>query len=240
MLDRDARYRAWLEPRGTMKPAYHIACAIAACPLAASAEGGAYQVDDAGIVDSGVVQVESWYISASHDHQAMVVNPAYQLLPDTEFSLQTTHDYSAGDRTDSAAPEVKYQWLKASEPGGISSAIAVGFTYTFDQEQITGGYLYVPVTFNLTDQLEISADLGGGYARTADQHVVTWGIGGTYHATEMLSFIGEVFGQDKDTPAIQAGPHLKLMPGLEVDAIYGENIYADHGQSLIGGFAVSF
>ena len=200
----------------------------------------AYGVDDAGLVDPGKVQIESWGSWDDKGNHLAVIDPAYQLLPNAEFSLLMMHSEQSGDHSNLVAPQVKYQWHPGATPQDISSSIALGFSYAADAQKFSGAYAYIPVSLAVSDTVDVNANLGWQYARDEDRHFATWGIGTELHANDALSFIGEVFGRNEERPGLQFGSRYALSPSLLLDAIYGHNINAERGDWITTGITVAF
>jgi len=96
-------------------------------------------------------------------------------------------------------------------------------------------YSFIPVTFPLLDErvvlhgnfgylLERNEEELGDHSHTQDDHLFTWGARADVAALGPVSLLGELFGENNDTPDFQVGFRLDLLPGLlEMDFTYGNS-----------------
>jgi hypothetical protein len=200
---------------------------------------GAYVVDDAGIVDPGLVQIESWYSHSSRHENLGVTDVAYQALPHAELTLLNNYDAQTGVRDDAVSAQVKYQWREDKE-GGIESAAVFGVNHSASANRLSGLYAYIPSSLTINDTFDVNADLGWQYDADSGRHFATWGIGAGMHANDTLSFVAETFGKNAELPGAQLGTRVSVSENLVLDAIYGRNITGTPANWVTAGLTVTF
>jgi hypothetical protein len=213
-----------------------VLCALPQTVFAA----GAYVVDDAGIVDAGMVQIESWYSHSSRNENLGVVDAAYQLLPHAEFTLRNGYDAQNGSGNDALSAQVKFQWREGDDGKDVQSSAVFGINHSASGNRFAGLYAYIPSTLAVGDALDINADLGWEYEADADRNFLTWGVGAEAHVNDRLSFIGEAFGKNTGLPGAQFGSRFTLLENLVLDAIYGRNVAGTPGNWGTLGLTATF
>lgn len=184
----------------------------------------AYLVDEANVLAPNTFQNENWLSHTSKNETVAVVNAAYR-IGDAEVTLQETHDVLDDNQSDTITPQIKYQWRGGDDQGRIASAIVLGANYATEGTHFAGLYAYVPASLTVAQVVDINVNLGTQYVNPDEQYFVTWGVGSEYHATPYLSMVGEVFGRNTDSPAYQLGPRAVIFDAVQVDAIYGHNVF---------------
>ncbi len=199
---------------------------------------GAYVVDDGGIVEKDTLQIENWYNQSSKGEKIFVINPAYQLLPNAEFSMQETYDERAVN-VNTLWPQVKYLWHESKT---VLSSAVVGVNYaTSNSVGIYGSFFYVPTSFIINELVNINFDLGVQNWNSVNSNVslAIGGVGIEYKINKKLLFIGEVFRNSNDyqlkisnrfSSNILTGAQLSfryfLNKRIILDTIYGKDITA--------------
>lgn len=199
---------------------------------------GAYVVDDGGVVEKDTLQIENWYNQSSKGEQIFVTDPAYQLLPNAEFSMQETYDERAVN-VNSLWPQIKYLWYDSKTV--LSSAVA-GINYaTSNNAGMYGAFFYVPTTMIINELVNINFDLGvqNWNSTNSNSSLLIGGVGLEYKINKKLLFIGEVFRNSNDyqlrisnrfSSNIITGTQLSfryfLNKKIILDAIYGKDITA--------------
>ncbi len=199
---------------------------------------GPYVVDDADIADLNTLQNEDWISQTNKGETLEVINGAYQILKNTELTLQATHNVQHGNHSDILSPQMKYLW-RNGEGDTVRSSVVIGSEYLADGGRMSDFYAYVPASLRATDKLDVNVDLGGEYIRQTGQHIATWGIGTEYHATPELSFVSEVFGDDRETPGFQLGPHYVVSKAMELDLVYGHNVFNQSEDVVTAGLTLN-
>ena len=195
-------------------------------------------MDDAGITEPKTLQIESWY-GASGGHQYAVVNPSYQPVPNLELSLQMTHDRQAGDRTDSVAPQAKYQWHRDDRTGGFDSVIEGGLTYDLDPARVPAIFLSVPVTWHVSPAFDAHVNVGAQYEVNGHRLDPILGVAGDYSLNAQWALRAETFRDMGSRIGFQVGPHVTLAPGIELDALYGWHVVPEDDRLFTVGVTLS-
>jgi hypothetical protein len=221
-----------------------LAVLIGATVLAARAvpAAGPYVVDDAAITEADTLQIESWYSHADTRERIGVVNLAYQLLPNAEFSLQETHLRRPGSDNDGdvVSVQAKYLWREGGDVGSVAVVSVLGGGYSLDTQRMATFYAYVPVTLRAAEALDVHVNLGWLYDREARRHFATWGLGMEYRFAQMFSLVGEVFGRNEGRSGFQLGPGILLTDGLRLDMVYGHNVLAKSDDMVTVGLSLGF
>jgi len=220
---------------------YKILFVLALClPASASFAAGPYFVDDADIVDPGTIQTENWFSHSSKNESIVTDDVAYQLLPHAEFTLLNAYDRQGGkSANDTLSAQTKYQWREGDEGKNIASSAVLGMNYSTNN-RFAGMYAYIPSTWAINDVVNVNADLGWQYTAASNRYFATWGIGTELHASKTLSFIGEVFSENTDKPALQVGSHIGLSENFILDLVYGYGITGTPANWLTAGLTATF
>ncbi len=208
---------------------------------------GAYLVDDGGITAAKKVQVENWYSRSNDGTDIYVVNPTYQLLPNTEFAVQETYN-ATSENVNSLWPQVKYLWGKSDK---ISSSIAAGVNYSSVNQKVYGAYAYSSNTLNVANNFDLNFYLGWQNWRHAlrkDKSIdfLNYGIGAEWKLSNKLFFVPEIFYPNgtfrsgENRPATQFGLRHLTNDHVIIDLIYGHNINENHQNWLTFGATLMF
>ena len=108
----------------------------------------------------------------------------------------------------------------------------------------TGGFINVPVTFQIQDKLRVNVNAGWLYDNSAKIHYLTWGAGFEWNFIKPFTLIGEVYGQTGRLPAAEAdeaplsktivqpraqiGVRFTPRDNVDLDLIYGHNITGEN------------
>jgi hypothetical protein len=217
-----------------------ISAAIFCCGPRAAHAAGAYVVDDAGIVDPGQVQIESWYNHSSKNENIGNVNVENQVLPHTELTLGNAYDSQSAGDSNTLLGQLKYRWRDGDDDKNVGSSIVLGLDHSTIDNHSYGPFAYIPATWAINDTVALNADLGWRYASDLDRHYVTWGLGTVLQANDVLSFVGEIFDQTMGQPGGQLGVHFNMSNSLSWDAKYGRNITVLPGNWVTAGVTVIF
>ena len=211
---------------------------------------GAYLVDDGGVIEKKTLQIENWYSQSTTGEKILVSNPAYQILPDTEFAIQGTHN-SISSNANTLWPQLKYLWYKPMDQKNISSSLTAGVNYSSNNQKTYGYYAYIPTTIKFNQVFDLHLYLGWQNWRHALRNnksvdFLNYGVGTEIHLNETLSLTGELFqanGMSKigpTKPAIQFGSRYIANKYLILDAIYGKNINGNNQSWMTLGVTVLF
>ncbi len=214
---------------------------------------GAYIVDDGGIAQKDKLQVENWYSHSNSGEQILVTNPAYQLLPNAEFSIQETYD-ERSPQLNTLWPQVKYLWHDQKD---VLSSAVLGVNYaTNNNAGIYGSFFYIPTSIALNEFFNLTIDVGiqrwKGVA-TSNTSFLIGGIGAEIKVSKKMLIIPEIFRNGKNqnlqfgnqlsihrANGLQLGLRYFALESLILDAIYGKGIVATQGEWATIGVTVLF
>jgi hypothetical protein len=216
----------------------------------ARAAGGAYVVDDSEIGKPGECKVESWASFADNRDFVGVVSPAcvVNLIRPIELNAQFGRSRADGEWESPLTLKGKVNFIPA-ETGKVGVGLVGGTTFDLNTRENTGSFVYVPVTFPLSDQFKINVNGGWLYDRDAALSWATWGAGFEWNFIKPLTLIGEVFGQaghsvpDQSTltdPRAQLGLRYTPVESVDLDLIYGRNITGAGANWITAGLNVRF
>jgi hypothetical protein len=210
-----------------------LAMAIALAPASALAAGGAYVVDDAAIDDPGKCKVESWASAASNHDFTAVASPACVVKLGIPVELGgAIGRFRNGDSwTTNGGPKLKTN-LVPVETGRFGIGLAGSAAWNLGTGQYTGNVLYVPITYQVRDDLRFNINGGWLYDGVARLNYAYWGAGFEWNFVQPLTLIGEVYGLTGPTadvgsvndPRAQIGLRLTPVKNVDIDLIYGHNI----------------
>ncbi len=208
---------------------------------------GAYLVDDGGITDANQLQLESWYSHSNSGENLYVTNPAYQILPNTEFAIQETYSDMA-ETGNTLWPQIKYLWHKSEN---IASSATFGINYSSTDQEAYGKYIYSSTTVTANDYLDLHLYLGWQNWRHSfrnDKSIdfLNYGVGAELKLYEKLLLVPEIF-QSNGTyktgparPATQLGLRYNAADHLIFDLIYGHNINGNNQDWMTFGITLGF
>lgn len=207
----------------------------------------AYLVDDGGIAEKNKLQVENWYSQSNTGETILVINPAYQLLPNAEFAMQESYDEKS-KTANTLWPQVKYLWYKSEN---IASSTTVGTNYSSTDQKNYGSYAYSSTTIKVSEFADVHFYVGWQNWRHAAYNnkstdFLNYGLGSEIHLSKKLSLIPELFqanGAAKTgptLPATQLGLRYFTSDNLIFDTIYGHNINGNLQDWLTFGVTLMF
>jgi hypothetical protein len=189
------------------------------------APGGAaaqlWGTDDAGVVERGACQLESW-----HREAASWLAPACRLVGDLEVALELGLVDDNGDRGTEYVLEGKMP-IREPEPNGLGVAIALGMTAGRPGRLLTGRaqevYAFVPVSLSIGDDRlvlhgnagwQVEREPGEEDGETGDRwrHGVKWGGRADLEVIDRLQLVGELFGEDRLRPEYHLGLRGTVVP----------------------------
>jgi len=231
-----------------------VAAALAALMLLSShghAASGAFVVDDAAIDDVGACKVESWVAPASNTDFAAVSTPAcvVPLFLPTELSVQAVRFRADGEWSTALAPKAKMTLLKP-EVGKFGVAIAGGSVFDVSTGELAASFIYIPVTYTVTETFKFNVNAGWLYERPNALHYATYGAGFEWIPVKggPVTLIAEMFGLIGERtdprsiidPRFQAGIRITPIETVDVDLIYGRNITGENANWVTVGLNVRF
>jgi len=198
-----------------------------------------YIVDDAGIADKGTVNSTNWLSHSNEGENIANVALAYQAFTNLETTVQATRDVGDGNNDTQFTLQEKYQWHNAP---AWQSSFTGGVTYDTIQQELSGVYAYIPVTYVVTPILSLNFNAGWEYSHPTEQTSASWGVNAALQATKTISFTAEEFGRTTGKPGQQAG--IGWQPAGQTffmgDLVYGHDINGTTGQWVTTGLSFTF
>jgi hypothetical protein len=256
---RDVVMRALVvRARAAIMMRYFRWCAAAAMAIAAAglllpadalAAGGAFFVDDAAIGKPGDCKVESWVSFASNHDLTAVTQPAcvvnFGIPVETGATLvriRNEDGWSTG-----AGPKVKVNILPIGN-NGFGLGFSAATLWNLGTGQNVGSNINVPATIQASKDVRINVNAGWLYDAVVNVSYGTWGAGFEWNFVQPLTLIGEVFGlagpqQDVRTvtePRVQVGLRWTPVDAVDLDLIYGRNIYGENANWFTLGLNLRF
>lgn len=232
------------------------------------AGGGGFIVDDAGVDSPGDCKVEAWasFMTGDPNDFVGVVSPACVADLGRPVEIGVAVSRERGDSEWATGGEIKAKTnLVSTDNGPIGIAISGGYVHDFTESQMAGYYVNVPVTFVINDVFLINVN--GGYTHEkydmGNLNLFFWGGGfewtlysaKTQETERSITLIGEVFGfaggraVDEDgvkesnstrDPRGQVGLRFTPQDNLDINVIYGRNIYGEDKNWVTLGANVRF
>ena len=226
-------------------------------PAQAHAAGGAFAVDDVEIGKPGDCKIESWAAAASNHDFSAVTSPAcvVKLGVPVELGGQLQRSRADGVWGTSGTLKGKLNLIPvADHPFGLG--LAGGSSWDLLTGANTGGFVYVPVTFQVRDNIRINLNGGWLYDGPNKIHYATWGAGFEWNFVKPLTLIGEVYGIAGRLPAVgedeapapnaireprtQIGLRFTPHDNIDLDLIWGHNITGENAHWLTIGLNLRF
>ena len=202
-----------------------IAMAIAMAGNAFAA-GGAYVVDDAGIVPPGECQVESWAAFADDSGRVFTAQPSCTAaaLPMVEFAVLPVRQHLDGLWSTVIGAQAKAAILPTAR-GRIGAGPTFGAQYDTTVDRMSRYYVNLPVTVMPTESIALNFNVGWSRDALTEEDFATWGAGAEWAITPRVMVIGEVFGRDRGRAGWQLGPRVSLFDApIDIDLILGRNV----------------
>ncbi len=183
-----------------------LAAGILLPPASAQAAGGAFVVDDVEIDKPGNCQVESWVSTAANRDFSAVAAPACVAKLGIPVELGGQFQRSRTDSVWSSSGTFKAKAnLIPVENHPFGLGIAGGSAWDMGSGAHTGGYVYVPATFQVREKLRINVDGGWYYDNVTKISYATWGAGFEWNFIKPVTLIGEVYGQAGQLAGVESG-----------------------------------
>jgi len=234
-----------------------LATGVLLLPATAYAAGGAFAVDDVEVGKPGECKVESWASAATNHDFTAVTSPACVVKLGIPVELGAQLQRSRGDGVWGTSGTLKAKTnLIPVENHPFGLGISGGSTWDLITGAHTGGFINVPVTFQIQEKLRINVNGGWLYDNAAKIHYLTWGAGFEWNFVKPLTLIGEVYGQAGRLPAVgedeapapnsireprtQIGLRVTPQDNVDLDLIWGRNITGENAQWLTLGVNLRF
>jgi hypothetical protein len=219
-------------------------------PNPVEAAGGTFAVDDSDVAKPGDCKVESWASFASNSDLG-VTSPACvaNLGVPVEVGLALAR-FRADDVWGSELV-LKGQGEPPSGRGrqdrcrvGLSGAVA----FDLLKGEHSASAVNVLTTFQIIEQFKINVNAGYLYAAAEDLDWVTYGAGFEWNFVKPLTLIGEVFGlagqkvepSSRTDPRAQVGLRYTPIERLDIDLIYGRNVFGENAHWVTVGLNLRF
>ncbi|MDO8874801.1 MAG: hypothetical protein Q8M24_20185 [Pseudolabrys sp.] len=236
-----------------------LAAGLLLAPGHALAAGGAFAVDDSEVGKPGECKVESWVSFAGNRDLAAATSPAcvVNLGIPVDIGGQLQRSRSDSEWGTSGALKAKVNIISA-EGHAFGLGLSGGSGWDLITGASTGGFINVPVTFQLREDFKININGGWMYDATTKISYATWGAGFEWNFNKALplTLIGEVYGQEGRLapvepdaapannsvrePRTQLGLRYTPKENIDVDVIWGRNITGENSNWLTLGVNLRF
>jgi hypothetical protein len=234
-----------------------LAAGILLLPARTHAAGGAFAVDDVEVGKPGDCKVESWASAASNHDFAAVTSPAcvVKLGIPVELGAQVQRFRSGDEWGTTGGLKAKINLIPV-ENHAFGLGLAGGNTWDLATGASAGGFINVPVTFQLRDNFRINVNGGWLYDNVNNLSYATWGAGFEWGFAKPFTLIGEVFGLAGKLPAVEDGeapaPKAIVQPraqvglrytprdNVDIDVIWGHNIAGENAHWITLGVNLRF
>lgn len=188
---------------------------------------GAMNVDDAQVLDAGKCQLETWG-KFNHDGTERWLNPSCNLTGNLEVSWGNAWQRDAGGMYLATSQLQGKTVFREMTPGGYGIGMLAGASRQTNSgedghQRSWDVYSKLLTSFSFRDD-DVLVHTNVGFNRIGEEQTtrLSWGAGNETRLLPRLSFIGEVFGENKGKPGYQAGVRTILVPDrVEMDLTYG-------------------
>lgn len=192
--------------------------------------GGHLDVDDAGTLDPGQCQYETWWgragpepVTGFHFGSACRVGPV-------ELGLNLDRFRAAGEPHALAiGPQIKWTWFGQAPNARLSGAVSAGATWDHTHRGRPGRQLVFPFTWRAADRLQVHLNLGADWVPVTGARTGRAGIGTEWAINEQVSLLTErnrAFGQWTS----RAGARVNLTPLVSIDLTASQTSRLGPGQ----------
>ncbi|WP_286186021.1 hypothetical protein [Acidovorax cavernicola] len=152
---------------------------------------GHFDVDDAGTLDPGQCQYETWWgrsgvepVVGLHVGPACRVGPVELGLNFDRLSVQGVHSVTGG-------PQIKWTFAGTAADAPFSAAVSMGAVADLRRGGRMGGQLVVPLTWRPTGSLQFHANLGADWALGTGARTPRGGLAVEWALNDAVSLIAE-------------------------------------------------
>jgi hypothetical protein len=194
---------------------------------------GAMNVDDAQVLGANKCQLEAWG-KFNRDGTERWLNPSCNLTGNLEVSWGNSWQR---DGTGMYLANSQLQGktvFREMSPDSYGVGMLAGVVRQTDsgddgRKRSWNVYSKLLTSFSFKDDAFLLHTNLGAIRKGKEQTTrLTWGLGNETKLIDRLSFIGEVFGENKGKPSYQAGVRATLVPEhVELDLTYGNTFGAD-------------
>lgn len=223
---------------------------LLAPPGPAHAAGGAFVVDDSEIAKVGDCKVESWLSSASNHDFVGSTNPAcvFNVFQPVELGAQFQRVRFDDVWGTALTLKAKTNMIPIDR-GNFGLALSGGTAVDLVTGDYLGSFVNVPVSLKLNKDLQINLNVGGLYDSPNNLLWLTWGAGFEWGFAPKFTLLGEVFGllghrdplnSAQSDPRAQIGLRYTPIETIDIDVIYGRNVYGVDTNWITVGLNVRF
>jgi hypothetical protein len=207
---------------------------------ASARAGGVFAVEDAGVDDPDMCKIETFGQRSSKRDVVGVVSPtcSFDLIKPIEIGASLARFRVDKEWGTELFPKLKTQLF---ESDGTSAAVVVGAGFDLLAGRHSAASVIVPVTRQLHNDWKGSLNAGWLWIRDKDLHFFRWGAEIEYKPVETFTIIAELFGgigSGASSPSLQAGLRFTPIPALDLDLIYGRNVYGEKANWIMLGMNV--
>lgn len=234
-----------------------LGVALALAPAPVMAAGGAFAVDDSEIGKPGECKVESWASFAGNHDLIAATSPACVVKIGIPVEVGGQLQRSRSDSVWGTSGTLKAKTnIIPSEKHPFGLAIAGGSSWNLISGANTGGFINVPVTFQVREDFKININGGWMYDGVAKINYATWGGGFEWGFAKRFTLIGEIYGQsgrlvepEPDAapsnnsvrePRTQLGLRFTPKDNIDLDLIWGRNITGENSNWVTLGVNFRF
>lgn len=167
-----------------------LAASCSLVSLGAQAAGH-FDVDDAGVLDPGQCQYETWWgrtgtepVTGFHIGPACRVGPVELGLNFDRLSVEGVHTVTGG-------PQVKWNFLGQAADAPFSAAVSMSTVSDLRRGGRMGGQFVVPLTWRPTSSLQVHANLGADWALGTGVRTPRGGVAVEWAWNDTVSLIAE-------------------------------------------------
>ncbi|BEP56904.1 hypothetical protein GmRootV118_41480 [Variovorax sp. V118] len=169
-----------------------LVAAVAALSGLGAQAAGHFDVDDAGTLDPGQCQYETWWgrSGAEPVTTGFHVGPACRVGP-VELGLNFDRLSAQGVHSVTGGPQLKWTFAGAAADAPFSAAVSMGAVADLRRGGRWGGQLVVPLTWRPTGSLQIHANLGADWALGTGVRTPRGGLAVEWALNDAVSLIAE-------------------------------------------------
>ncbi|MFH0130443.1 hypothetical protein ACGLHS_09535 [Variovorax sp. VaC1] len=165
----------------------------ASCSLASlgAQAAGHFDVDDAGTLDPGQCQYETWWgrtgtepVTGFHIGPACRVGPVELGLNFDRLSVEGVHTVTGG-------PQIKWNFLGQAADAPFSAAVSMSTVSDLRRGGRMGGQFVVPLTWRPTSSLQVHANVGADWALGTGVRTPRGGVAVEWAWNDTVSLIAE-------------------------------------------------
>ena len=223
---------------------------VLALPGKALAANGAVAVDDTDMDPVGACKVESWLSAASNRDRIGLVQTGcvFDFGRPIDLTVGVQRARSGGEWSTGAGVKLRTLIIEGGV-GRWSLLFSTAAAYDFTSNDLSSFLINIPATYQPHESVKINFNLGWLYDRPNELHWATWGAGVDWSVSNLISIIGEVYGQlghnvvdapHLNDPRAQLALRFKPNENLDFDVIYGRNITGENAHWVTVGLNVRF